>query len=367
MQNGGSASGTNTLTLNLASADNFAGQFTDGPAGQLALTKSGAAALTLSASNTYSGGTTITNGVLYATNTTGSATGSGAVNVNSGGTIGGTGFATGPVYINAGGTLSPGISATGTLTVGSLTLASNSLLSYDINSTSALDQTMVSNSNGLTINGGALSINGGVSAFTTNGTYNLIGYSGSIQGTGISALTLNSSNENTASNTYTFGTSGGYVTLTVASSGGTLAYWNQSLSAGAANGNWSTGPWTGGVTPNADKAFAGFGGGTGVTITAPTTVNVDGAYTVGTLSFNSAASYTLAAGTGANLNLSNGTIPAAITDANGTHTVQAPLTLNTYGASVSVVNAGDLLTISGAIAPGVGSGGITKVGPARWH
>ncbi len=362
VQNGGTAGGVNTLTVNNPSANTFAGVLQDGPAGQLALIKSGAGSFTLSGSNSYSGGTTINSGSLLVTNTTGSATGSGAVAVNVGAIFGGTGFVTGPVNLNANGILSPGVSGVGTLSVGSLNLNSGAKISYDISSTSVLDQTMVTSNGGLTINGGIFTLNGGLTAFTTPGTYNLIGYSGSIGGSGVSALTLNSANENTVADTYTFGAAGGFVTLTVASTGGTLAYWNHAVTAGAASGNWSTGPWTGGVTPNADAVFAGFGGG-GASITSPTTVTVDGAYTVGTLAFNStAAGYTLAAGAGANLNLSNGTNVPAITDTAGTHTVAAPLTLNSFGAAITVVNAADTLTLSGAISPGSGSGSLSIAG-----
>lgn len=72
------------------------------------LTKGGSAALTLSSANTYTGGTTISGGKLLVNNTTGSGTGTGSVNVNSGGTLGGAGFISGAASINTGGTLSPG-------------------------------------------------------------------------------------------------------------------------------------------------------------------------------------------------------------------------------------------------------------------
>ncbi|MDP1588116.1 MAG: autotransporter-associated beta strand repeat-containing protein [Prosthecobacter sp.] len=79
---GGGPSGTSSAT--------FAGVIEDGT-GTLALTKEGGGTQTLSGSNTYSGATTVSSGTLLANNTSGSATGTGAVTVNSGATLGGTG------------------------------------------------------------------------------------------------------------------------------------------------------------------------------------------------------------------------------------------------------------------------------------
>ncbi len=53
--------------------------------------KSGAGVLALTGANSFSGGTTVSNGTLLAENTAGSATGSGIINVSESGTLGGTG------------------------------------------------------------------------------------------------------------------------------------------------------------------------------------------------------------------------------------------------------------------------------------
>jgi rhamnogalacturonan endolyase len=105
----------------------YAGVIAD--AGVTSLIKIGTGALVLSGANTYSGGTTISGGTLVASNSTGSATGSGAVAVNSGGTLAGHGIIGGPVTVNAGGSLAPSlplglltISNTLTLAPGSVTL-----------------------------------------------------------------------------------------------------------------------------------------------------------------------------------------------------------------------------------------------------
>ncbi len=94
--------------------------------GQLALSATSAASLTLTGANTYTGGTTIDGGKLLANNTSGSATGTGAVAVNAAGTLGGSGTVAGSVTMN-GGTLSPGNSP-GNLTLGGLTMNSGTYL-----------------------------------------------------------------------------------------------------------------------------------------------------------------------------------------------------------------------------------------------
>ena len=81
----------------------------------------GAGRLTLTGANTYTGSTNIGDGVnansgkLVVANTTGSATGSGAVFVDKGGTLGGSGFIAGPVTLNPGGLIAPGDPVTLTL------------------------------------------------------------------------------------------------------------------------------------------------------------------------------------------------------------------------------------------------------------
>jgi len=72
------------------------------------LTKTGAGVLELTGTNEYSGTTAINGGQLVLNHSTVSGTGSGAVNVNSGGTLTGTGTVYGAVTVAAGGTLTPG-------------------------------------------------------------------------------------------------------------------------------------------------------------------------------------------------------------------------------------------------------------------
>ncbi|MDP9992880.1 outer membrane autotransporter protein [Variovorax boronicumulans] len=94
--------------------------------------KVGSGTLTLSGANTYTGGTTVAAGTLAANNTGGSATGTGAVQVQGGATLAGTGAVAGTVTIAKGGILSAGNGGAGTLTTGSLNLAAGAVLDYEL-------------------------------------------------------------------------------------------------------------------------------------------------------------------------------------------------------------------------------------------
>jgi autotransporter-associated beta strand protein len=123
--------GTNNLSTTFSGLMQDGG-FSGGTGGSL--TKAGKGKLTLSNASNYTGGTTVTKGTLLVRNTTGSATGTGAVQVNAG-TLGGTGKITGAVTVGTGTTsgaiLLAGNSATkpGTLTINSA-LTFNSLSTY---------------------------------------------------------------------------------------------------------------------------------------------------------------------------------------------------------------------------------------------
>jgi autotransporter-associated beta strand protein len=96
------------------------------------VTQAGSGTTTLTAANTYSGATTVSGGTLLANNSTGSATGTGLVTVNSGAKLGGTGKV-GTVTVS--GTLLGGNGTTGTtLTVGNLTMNSGSIIQLALGS-----------------------------------------------------------------------------------------------------------------------------------------------------------------------------------------------------------------------------------------
>lgn len=114
--NGAASSNVGTLTINNSSTYSTNAILADGGAGsRLNLVKTGVGTQILTGASTYTGTTTISLGTLLANNTTGSAFGSGPVNVESGGTLGGNGAIASATTVS--GVLSPGSAGIGTLTV----------------------------------------------------------------------------------------------------------------------------------------------------------------------------------------------------------------------------------------------------------
>jgi fibronectin-binding autotransporter adhesin len=146
------------------------------------LTKDGNGTLKLTGNNTYDGGTTISAGRLLVSNTTGSGTGSGAVAVNAG-TLGGTGSISGTVTVASGAHIAPGESIE-SLAVGSLVVNTGSFLDFELGAPGSpgvtSDLINVINTDGLTLNGGAVTL-ADVGGLAT-GTYTLIDYAGTLGG-----------------------------------------------------------------------------------------------------------------------------------------------------------------------------------------
>lgn len=164
-----------TLTFNRVENISYGGVIS----GSGSVYKVAAGKLTLTGASTYAGNTNVNVGTLIAGNTSGSATGTGTVNVASGAGLGGNGTITGTVTINGGGHLTPGTSI-GTLTVGALTLASNSNLDYELGTPTASDKTIITNAAGLTINGGIVSVTA-ATGFGA-GEYPLLAYNSTFAG-----------------------------------------------------------------------------------------------------------------------------------------------------------------------------------------
>jgi autotransporter-associated beta strand protein len=140
------------------------------------LIKLGSGTLTLSAINTYTGPTTVSNGTLLIIATIANAnSGPGAITVLGGATLGGNGTIGGPVTINDGATLSPS-AGVGSLTINNnLVLNASSLLNFALGSTG--DKVIVS---GNLVLGGILNITN-FSGFGAN-TYTLFTYTGTLTG-----------------------------------------------------------------------------------------------------------------------------------------------------------------------------------------
>ncbi len=340
--------GTTTLTVSNASANTFAGVLQNGAAGTLALTKSGAGLLTLSGANTYTGATNVNVGILKVNGSV-----AGAVNVASLATLGGAGTVSGLVTVASGGILAPGNSV-GTLTVGSLSLGTGSQLDYEFNNSPANDFINVTGANGLTLNGAAsdgagfnLYQEGGVSAFNTNGTYNLLGFAGSIQGTGTSSLKVLNPQ---GGKSYTFGTAGSNVTLQIATSGVITAW------ASDTSGDWDlAGNWSNGV-PNAANHTAQLT----ASLSAPRTIALNGNKTVASLTLDGGANgYVIANGSTASvLSLNNGASQANLIVSSSANSISSGLSLDSTSNVVAVAS-GASLDLSGVVA---GAGALTKSG-----
>jgi hypothetical protein len=145
--------------------------------------------------------------------------------------------------------------------------------------------------------------------------------------------------------------------------------WNQPLN------------WKGGV-PNASGAIANFYR----TNNAARIVTLDGAKSIGALSFNSPSSYTINPGTGGSITLNNGASAASLTVAQGAHTLAVPLvvannvniTVTTGGLTLnnglSTLAAGTIarsgagtLTISGSQSHAVGQIFIANAGVTNFN
>ncbi len=175
----GSVPGNITDNARLTFANPNAQTYTGAISGSGSVTKTAAGALTLAASNIYSGGTEVDEGTLVASNgTNGSATGSGTVTLSGGTLASGTGGGSisGSVQIGSvASEIAPGgIGSIGKLTIASLLAASNLTLNFDLTTPEGNgDLLVITSPGGLTLAPGT-AITFGTKP-TTHGDYRLIG------------------------------------------------------------------------------------------------------------------------------------------------------------------------------------------------
>ena len=358
------ANGTNlTLTAASGGQSNFSGAIT----GSGGITVSGAGTTVLSSTaNTYSGNTTLAQGVLVVAATGGfSATSTGTVTL-SGGTLAGTTFGG-----TIGGTVNAGVSshtiAAGFgLSSGHGTLTIGGDLNVNGNTTLAFNGSLFTPTGGYDSNfspiyaGDLINVNGNLNNATTTPVISLNGFSlpsaardyrlfSSIGQTNtFSSVNLSNFTLPTAPGGYSDSLNAtldpGYLDLVVAAAG--PATWQ------VGSGNWSSPAtnWSTGVVPNSSGGTAVLG----MTATTSATVTLDIPVTLGTLVLGNSAQgpsqgYTIS-GSGANtLTMNNNGSPAVVSVTQGNHAINAPLTLQDSLDVTTSPTSGGTLAIGGAI------------------
>jgi autotransporter-associated beta strand protein len=315
------------------------------------LYKTGSGTLTLPGANSFSGATTMNNGMLVLANTSGSALGTSSLTL-----MGGT-LATVPgLAVSVSGNvwagtapsaaayqIAPGgIGSIGTLSIGGqLGLSSNSTLDFSISGTSS----------------------------------SLLNVVGALSETGTATIDLNTSGN--LSPSYTLATFGGNnssqplaFTVVGAPQNYVLSIGSNDLVLGpagaptwtsTASGSWNTGSnWSSTPVPNGQgqTAIVNASAGTAVAIT------LDAPQTLGTLvlgdSSNSSTAFTLSAGANGSLTMANtGTSPALITVTGGTQTIAANVAL--AGSLTIVPTANSTLVISGSVNESTSGTGVLEL------
>jgi fibronectin-binding autotransporter adhesin len=258
--NNGSTSTTSTLTLNDTGSDSFGGQIKDGTK-VVALTKTGAGTLTLSNSNAFSGGLTLSGGTLTGTN--GGALGTGLITVNGANTTLNLRNNADTTFNNNGLTLNTG--ATGTTTI-----SADQATTGNTNHTLTLSGTVslangtnvgVTTGNGYTLALGPVVVTGSSTPstqFTGAGTGTLSSLTGSSSAT---TSTANFNNSGTITITGNVLNGGGALSLTKGTAAGTLI-----LQGTSSNYTGSTSITNG--TIRTAVATNGFGNTSGISIGA---------------------------------------------------------------------------------------------------
>ncbi len=175
--------GSASLTVNASAGGTYAGEII----GSGFVIKEGADSWNLTGANSYSGGTTVNAGTLFVNNTTGSGTGSGAVVVNTGGTLGGNGSIGATVTINDGGHLAAGNSP-GNLTVNSLVFSAAANMDFEFGAANSPGNAL---NDVVTVNGdltldGVLNVSVSPGGTFGPGLYRMFNYTGTLTNNGVS-------------------------------------------------------------------------------------------------------------------------------------------------------------------------------------
>jgi autotransporter-associated beta strand protein len=341
-------SGANSLaisggTVTLSQTNSYYGGTTLSGLGTLNVTVAGS----LPGNVAMNGGTLVSSAISGAANT-GTITQSGGLLTSA--TAGG---AYGIVVANSGALINPGgqgVIGNGALTIASLTTTSGATLQFDI--ITPWSGTPATTGDLLNL-GSASSIGAGtnLSFYLGNpvatGDYRLIAYSGAVPTLGNFVLPTAPTGV-----TYNLSTSAdtGYIDLVVSGTyTATNDTWTQSATGtyswnGAAN-------WTPAI-PSFAGDIANFG-----TLASSETVTLDGPQHVGTLNLNPTGSaiYTISTGTGGILLLDNGASDAVVTNTSGNNVISAPVILASGNSNFNIAT-GTNLTLSGVVS---GPGGIT--------
>jgi fibronectin-binding autotransporter adhesin len=323
----GNVANNGTLAFNRSDAAGFNGTIS----GTGGVSQDGGGTTTLTASNSYTGPTTLNAGTLLINGDQSAATGATMVNA---GTLGGAGTIGGDVSVAGGATLAPGAAPgiAGTLNInGSLALASGARLDYGFgqaNTVGGTQNDLIRVAGDVTL-GGTINVTQTAGGSFGPGIYRVISYSGSLLGGTLSTGTLPS-----GSNTTVQTSIANQVNL-VNAAGTLLTFWDGDAGGrddgaiAGGNGTWRAG----GDTNWTDAAGAANGpyanGGFPIFAGAPGTVTVDAS--VGTVSASgmqfATSGYTVQgdaitlAGSDATVRVGDGTADGA----NYVATINAPL------------------------------------------